>query len=102
MKLINHFIKGKHFKGQSTNTVEVFNPATGEVAATVALASKEETEEAIRIATEALPTWSKTPPLKRARVMFKFKELLEKNIDALATMITKEHGKVLSLSLIHI
>ena len=58
MKLITHFVNGKHFTGQDTNTVEVFNPATGAVAATVALASKEETEEAIRIATEALPSWS--------------------------------------------
>jgi len=96
MKLINHFVNGEHFKGQNANTVEVFNPATGDVTAEVALASQQETEEAIRIAAEALPAWSKTPPLKRARVMFKFKELLEANLDALATMITSEHGKVLS------
>ena len=96
MKLINHFINGAHYQGQEKNTVEVFNPATGEVAARVALASKQETEEAIRVATEALPSWSNTPPLKRARVMFKFKELLEKHIDDLASMITSEHGKVFS------
>ena len=96
MKLINHFINGAHYQGQEKNTVQVFNPATGEVAARVALASKQETEEAIRVATEALPSWSNTPPLKRARVMFKFKELLEKHIDDLASMITSEHGKVFS------
>ena len=96
MKLINHFINGAHYQGQEKNTVEVFNPATGEVAARVALASKQETEEAIRVATEALPSCSNTPPLKRARVMFKFKELLEKHIDDLASMITSEHGKVFS------
>ncbi|MBA4739714.1 MAG: CoA-acylating methylmalonate-semialdehyde dehydrogenase [Burkholderiales bacterium] len=96
MKHINHFVNGKQFKGQDTNTAEVFNPATGDITATVNLASQQETEEAIRVATEALPSWSKTPPLKRARVMFKFKELLEKNLDKLATMITSEHGKVLS------
>ncbi|MDP4837653.1 MAG: CoA-acylating methylmalonate-semialdehyde dehydrogenase [Burkholderiales bacterium] len=96
MKLIKHFINGAHYQGQEKNTVEVFNPATGEVAARVALASKQETEEAIRVATEALPSWSNTPPLKRARVMFKFKELLEKHIDDLASMITSEHGKVFS------
>ena len=96
MKLINHFINGAHYQGQEKNTVEVFNPATGEVGARVALASKQETEEAIRVATEALPSWSNTPPLKRARVMFKFKELLEKHIDDLASMVTSEHGKVFS------
>ena len=96
MKLIKHFINGAHYQGQEKNTVEVFNPATGEVAARVALASKQETEEAIRVATEALPSCSNTPPLKRARVMFKFKELLEKHIDDLASMITSEHGKVFS------
>jgi len=96
MKLINHFINGAHYQGQEKNTVEVFNPATGEVAARVALASKQETEEAIRVATEALSSWSNTPPLKRARVMFKFKELLEKHIDDLASMVTSEHGKVFS------
>ena len=96
MKLIKHFINGAHYQGQEKNTVEVFNPATGEVAARVALASKQETEEAIRVATEALPSWSNTPPLKRARVMFKFKELLEKHIDDLASMVTSEHGKVFS------
>jgi malonate-semialdehyde dehydrogenase (acetylating)/methylmalonate-semialdehyde dehydrogenase len=62
----------------------------------VALASAQETEIAITAATEALNSWSKTPPLKRARVMFKFKELLEKNIDELASIITSEHGKVIS------
>ena len=96
MQVINHFINGEHFQGQNKNTVDVFNPATGEIAAHVALASQQETEEAIRVATEALPAWANTPPLKRARVMFKFKELLEEHIDDLAAMITNEHGKVLS------
>jgi malonate-semialdehyde dehydrogenase (acetylating)/methylmalonate-semialdehyde dehydrogenase len=96
MKLINHFLNGEQFKGQNANIVEVYNPATGAVSAEVALASQQETEEAIRIAAEALPAWSTTPPLKRARVMFKFKELLEANLDTLAAMITSEHGKVLS------
>ena len=96
MKLIKHFLNGEQFTGQNSNIVEVYNPATGAVSAEVALASQQETEEAIRIAAEALPAWSTTPPLKRARVMFKFKELLEANLDTLAAMITSEHGKVLS------
>ena len=96
MRVINHFINGEHFRGQNKNTVDVFNPASGEITAHVALASAQETEIAITAATEALNSWSKTPPLKRARVMFKFKELLEKNIDDLASIITSEHGKVIS------
>ena len=96
MRVINHFINGEHFRGQNKNTVDVFNPASGEITAHVALASAQETEIAITAATEALNSWSKTPPLKRARVMFKFKELLEKNIDELASIITSEHGKVIS------
>ena len=96
MRVIDHFINGEHFRGQNQNTVDVFNPASGEITAHVALASAQETEIAITAATEALNSWSKTPPLKRARVMFKFKELLEKNIDELASIITSEHGKVIS------
>jgi len=96
MRVIDHFINGEHFRGQNKNTVDVFNPASGEITAHVALASAQETEIAITAATEALNSWSKTPPLKRARVMFKFKELLEKNIDELASIITSEHGKVIS------
>ena len=96
MRVIDHCINGEHFRGQNKNTVDVFNPASGEITAHVALASAQETEIAITAATEALNSWSKTPPLKRARVMFKFKELLEKNIDELASIITSEHGKVIS------
>ena len=96
MRVIDHFINGEHFRGQNKNTVDVFNPASGEITAHVALASAQETEIAITAATEALNSWSRTPPLKRARVMFKFKELLEKNIDELASIITSEHGKVIS------
>ncbi len=96
MRVIDHFINGEHFRGQNQNTVDVFNPASGKITAHVALASAQETEIAILAATEALNSWSKTPPLKRARVMFKFKELLEKNIDELASIITSEHGKVIS------
>jgi malonate-semialdehyde dehydrogenase (acetylating)/methylmalonate-semialdehyde dehydrogenase len=96
MRVIDHFINGEHFRGQNKNNVDVFNPASGEITAHVALASAQETEIAITAATEALNSWSKTPPLKRARVMFKFKELLEKNIDELASIITSEHGKVIS------
>jgi malonate-semialdehyde dehydrogenase (acetylating)/methylmalonate-semialdehyde dehydrogenase len=74
----------------------VYNPATGELAGQVALASAAETQAAIVAAHAALPAWSATPPLQRARVLFRFKALLEAHDAELAGIITREHGKVLS------
>ncbi len=96
MKTLSHFIAGSPNALKSTRTSPVFNPATGEQTATLLLASKADVEQAITIAEKAFPAWAATPPLVRARVMFKFKELLEKNTDKLAALITAEHGKVLS------
>ncbi len=93
---IGHFIGGKNVAGQSGRAGEVFNPATGEVAKRVAFASAAEVGAAVAAAKKAFPAWAATPPLRRARVMFKFKELLEKHADELARSITAEHGKVLS------
>ncbi|MEO3431809.1 CoA-acylating methylmalonate-semialdehyde dehydrogenase [Inquilinus sp. CAU 1745] len=92
---IDHFIAGKIVKGRSGRQGDVFNPATGEVSAQVALASKAEVEEAIQAAQDALPGWAATPPLTRARVMFRYKQLLEQHVDELAEMLVNEHGKVL-------
>jgi malonate-semialdehyde dehydrogenase (acetylating) / methylmalonate-semialdehyde dehydrogenase len=96
MRIINHFIGGKEVAGKSGRTADVFNPATGEIQAKVALASAEELNEAVKVAAAAFPGWASTPPLIRARVMFRFKELCERNADKFATLITAEHGKVLS------
>ncbi|HET8726054.1 MAG TPA: CoA-acylating methylmalonate-semialdehyde dehydrogenase [Alphaproteobacteria bacterium] len=93
---IDHFIDGGIAKGRSERYGDVFNPATGEVAKRVALASRSDVEVAIQAAQDALPGWAMTPPLQRARVMFRFKDLLEKHIDKLAAILTDEHGKVLS------
>ena len=93
---LTHWINGKPAAGKSVRSGDVFNPATGEVAAKVPFASADETRAAIAAAAAAFPAWAATPPLVRARVMFKFKELVEKNIDALAAIITSEHGKVLA------
>ncbi|WP_211442732.1 CoA-acylating methylmalonate-semialdehyde dehydrogenase [Collimonas humicola] len=93
---INHFISGAPVSGRSERYSDVFNPATGEVVAQVALASAQEVDKAVASARAAFPAWSETSPLRRARVMFKFKELLEQNHDKLAAMITREHGKVFS------
>ncbi len=93
---VDHFINGQIKKGKSGRVGDVFNPATGEVARKVALASADEVSAAIESARAALPKWAETPPLQRARVMFKFKELIEKHMDELAAIVTDEHGKVLS------
>jgi malonate-semialdehyde dehydrogenase (acetylating)/methylmalonate-semialdehyde dehydrogenase len=96
MRTINHFVGGQEVAGKSGRFGDVFNPATGEVQAKVALASKAEVDAAVKVAAEAFPKWSSTPPLIRARVLFRFKQLVEENMDALAHVVTSEHGKVLS------
>lgn len=95
-RVIGHYIAGKHVAGTSERFGEVYNPATGTVQAKVSLASAEEVGQAIAAADAAFPAWSATPPLKRARVMFKFKELLEQHMDDLAKAITLEHGKTIN------
>ena len=94
MKTINHFVNGKSFTGNSKKVGKVFNPATGEQSAEVRLASTKDVNEAIANAKNAFESWSNKPPLQRARIMFKFKELIEKNSDELTKIIVSEHGKV--------
>ena len=94
MKNIFHFVDGKEFKGESKRSADVFNPATGEVQANVYLASKSDVDAAIKVASQAFPEWADTPPITRARILFKFKELIEKNSDELTKLIVAEHGKV--------
>jgi malonate-semialdehyde dehydrogenase (acetylating)/methylmalonate-semialdehyde dehydrogenase len=94
--LIPHFIHGQNTFGDSQRASEVFNPATGQVTGRVPLASKADVESAIASAQAAFPAWAATTPLNRARVMFKYKELLEKHADEIAMAITLEHGKVFS------
>jgi malonate-semialdehyde dehydrogenase (acetylating)/methylmalonate-semialdehyde dehydrogenase len=92
---IGHFVGGKLTTGHGRSG-QVYNPATGQVALRVALASAGETRAAIQAAQAALAAWSETPPLRRARILFRFKALLDAHIDELARIITAEHGKVLS------
>ncbi len=94
MKLIEHFIKGKNYSGNSNRKGKVFNPATGEQSAEVKLGTIEDVNEAVKVAKNSFEKWANTPPLQRARVMFKFKELIEKNSDELTKIIVSEHGKV--------
>jgi malonate-semialdehyde dehydrogenase (acetylating) / methylmalonate-semialdehyde dehydrogenase len=93
---LGHFIAGKRVAGKSGRFGDVFNPAAGEVTARVAFADNSEIDAAVKAARDAFPAWAATPPLTRARVMFKYKELLEQNRDKLARMIGSEHGKVLA------
>ena len=94
MNLIKHFVGGKLISGNSERKGKIFNPATGEQESEVILASKADLDGAVEIAQKAFETWSLNPPLQRARIMFKFKELIEKNFDELAKLIVSEHGKV--------
>jgi malonate-semialdehyde dehydrogenase (acetylating) / methylmalonate-semialdehyde dehydrogenase len=96
MTTIQHYIGGKAVAGTSGRQSDVFNPATGERTARVDLASKGEVDAAVTTAKAALAKWAATPPVVRARVMFRFKELCERNADELVRMISAEHGKVQS------
>ena len=93
---IRHWIDGKEVAGASGRFGDVYNPALGEVSGRVAYASTEEVGRAIAAAQSAFPAWAATPPLRRARVIFKFKELIERDLEKLAALISSEHGKVVS------
>jgi malonate-semialdehyde dehydrogenase (acetylating) / methylmalonate-semialdehyde dehydrogenase len=95
MREIGHFISGKAVKGGSGRFGDVFDPNTGEVQAKVALASRAEVEQAIANAAAAQPGWAATNPQRRARVLFKFLELMQKEMEPLAKLLSSEHGKTL-------
>ena len=93
MQEINHYINNSPVSGSSGRSQEVFNPATGVAEKTVALASVEEVNAAVAAAKAAWPSWSQMPPLRRARILDKFKNLLWERADQLAEVISSEHGK---------
>ncbi|WP_306252306.1 CoA-acylating methylmalonate-semialdehyde dehydrogenase [Parvularcula sp. IMCC14364] len=95
MKTLGHFINGNHTDGSSSRRHDVFNPTTGDVQAQTLLASSDDVTKAIDAAAKAFPAWSKVNPQRRARVMFNFKALVEKDMDNLAKMLSAEHGKTL-------
>ena len=94
MNLIQHFIDGKVFTGSSNKKGKIFNPSTGKQESEVILGSKSDLDLAVDKAKVAFETWSNVPVIQRARIMFKFKELIEKNSDELTKIIVSEHGKV--------
>jgi malonate-semialdehyde dehydrogenase (acetylating) / methylmalonate-semialdehyde dehydrogenase len=91
---LSHFIAGARVAGKSGRFGDVFDPATGTVRARLPLASSDEIGAAVAAAKSAFPAWAATTPLRRARVMFRFKELVERNSDEIAALISAEHGKV--------
>jgi len=95
MEILGHYINGAYV-ADTARSQDVFNPATGRAVRRVALAGKATVEEAIAAAEAAFPAWRDTPPIKRARVMTRFRELLEQHADEIVALITEEHGKVLN------
>ncbi|WP_170337392.1 CoA-acylating methylmalonate-semialdehyde dehydrogenase, partial [Ruegeria arenilitoris] len=91
---IGHYINGEVFAGARSNTQDVFNPATGELTGKVDLASAQDVDRAVAAAKAAFPAWSNMPPIRRARLMNKFLNLLNEHKGELARAITAEHGKV--------
>jgi len=93
MEQINHYIGGQRVDGTSGRFADVYNPATGEVTRQTALASSDEVARAVAAAKVAAPAWARTPALRRARMIDRFKELVRANADKLAEAISEEHGK---------
>jgi len=93
---LGHFVAGSVVEGRSNRAGDVYDPATGEVERRVAFASAEEVGAAVAAARAAYADWSETPPLRRANVLFRFRELALRDADRLAALITAEHGKTLA------
>lgn len=93
VQTVKNYINGEWVESSSDRTQEVFNPATGEVIAHVPISTKKDVDMAVAAAKEAFRTWKDVPVPKRARIMFKFQQLLVENWDELAKLITKENGK---------
>ena len=96
MEKITHFIGGRLVDTNSDRYADVYNPALGVPVARVALGTADEVDAAVTAAASAFPAWSNTPPLTRARVLFKFLNLLQQHADDFAAIITREHGKTFS------
>ena len=95
MELISHFIDGKLYSDKNSRKGKVFNPATGEQIADVELASKDIVKMAVESSLQAFDKWSKTTPITRARIFSKYKDLLVQNMNELAELVSKQHGKTI-------
>jgi malonate-semialdehyde dehydrogenase (acetylating)/methylmalonate-semialdehyde dehydrogenase len=95
VKELTHFIGGKHVKGTSGRFADAYQPMTGEVISRVPLASRAEMRAAVENALAAQPAWAATNPQRRARVLMKFVDLINQNMDSLAELLAREHGKTI-------
>ena len=95
MQELTHYLNGAHVKGTSGRFADVFNPATGDIQAKVPLASSQEVNQAVVFATAAQQSWAAVNPQRRARILMKFVDLLNRDIDKLAEALSKEHGKTI-------
>lgn len=95
---LSNFIGGRWVASTATEYLDVHNPARGEVIARTPLSTAADVNAAVAAATKAFPAWSETPPMIRARVLFKFKNLLEEHFEEIARIVTTEHGKTLDES----
>ncbi|HXC96325.1 MAG TPA: CoA-acylating methylmalonate-semialdehyde dehydrogenase [Edaphobacter sp.] len=96
LREVHHWIDGRTVNGASGRFGDVYNPASGEVQARVTLGTPAEVDSAVNAAAKAFPDWSSQPPLRRARVLFRFREIFERRLDEVAALLTSEHGKVFS------
>ncbi|HSZ77516.1 MAG TPA: aldehyde dehydrogenase family protein, partial [Chthoniobacterales bacterium] len=92
---IHHYIDGRLHAGTPQRLAEVYNPANGQVSGRLAFATKTEVDLAVSAAAKAFPAWSTVPAVRRARILFSFREAVEKEKKRLASLISAEHGKVL-------
>jgi len=92
-EIVGHYVGGRPVAGVSNRFGDIYNPATGEVVRTVALASADEARAAIANASQAFPDWAQMPPARRVQVLYRYRELLIKNIDEMALLLSSEHGK---------
>jgi malonate-semialdehyde dehydrogenase (acetylating)/methylmalonate-semialdehyde dehydrogenase len=96
LREVHHWVNGRTLTGSSGRFGDVFHPASGELQARVALATAAEVDSAVSAAAAAFPAWAAQPPLRRARVLFRFREIFERRLDEVAALLTSEHGKVFS------
>ena len=93
--VLQHFIDGQRVDGESNRFGDVFNPATGEISAQAPYANAREVRKTVQSAKAAFPGWAATPPAQRARILFRYRDLLETHKAELAELVSREHGKTL-------
>jgi len=98
IKKMNYYVNGKWEASSTTEYSDIYNPSTGEITHQVPICTVEEVETSIEAASEAFKTWSNTPVVRRTKVLYKFRELLEANFDELVEICSREHGKTLGES----